>query len=110
VNDTASAAQVRPRRWRGPALVGAAVLAGVPLWALALAVVPEFGFGLYLQLSNWYYTVPRMLFGPALFPREEFGVIPNGAAGLLVAAVLFATVGFAVGCLFGALRAEGKDR
>jgi hypothetical protein len=39
----------------------------------------------------------RALFGATLFPAHEFGIVPNGAAGLVLAAMLYALLGAAAG-------------
>jgi hypothetical protein len=75
----------------------ALLFATLPLWALPIALIPPRGFVWYLVLSDWYYTVPARLFGGGLFPTREFGTIPNGAAALLLGAVLYAALGAAVG-------------
>jgi len=50
----------------------------VPLWALALMLVPDPGFLIYLGVQNAYYGVAQRVFGATLFPTE--GSAPSRAA------------------------------
>lgn len=84
---------------RRRALIGAVVLAALPIWTLPLALISIQGFGWYLGISSAYYTLPQKIFGEALFPLGEFGVIAHGAAGLGIAAALYAALGAALGGL-----------
>jgi hypothetical protein len=90
-------------------VIAAIVLATVPFWTPLLMVVPDPGFLLYLWISNAYYSLPRLLFGSRLFPAEEFGVIPKGAAAIVLAALLYALLGVAAGWVPGALRSSSKN-
>ncbi len=92
--------------WLNPtrgATVGALLLGGLPLWVLPLMATGSWGFLAYLSLSHAYYGGARRLFGSTLFPAEEFGIIPNGVAGLLVATALYAVVGALVGWAVGSV-------
>jgi hypothetical protein len=82
-----------------PVLICAAALATLPIWTLPIALAGMPGFEGYLEISNAYYTLAQKMFGHALFPVEEFGVIPLGVAGNVVAALLYAAIGAAVGLL-----------
>lgn len=55
------------------------------------------GFLAYLIISDRYYRGARLVFGSALFPRAEFGTIPQGRLGLLAAALLYAAIGGILG-------------
>jgi hypothetical protein len=55
------------------------------------------GFLAYLSLSHTYYGGARKLLGATLFPAHEFGIVPNGAAGLVLAAALYALLGAVAG-------------
>jgi hypothetical protein len=73
------------------------------------------GFLAYLSLSHAYYGGARAVFGSTLFPAQEFGIIPNGVAGILAAttiyALLGALIGWAVGWAFTNRRtAESENR
>jgi hypothetical protein len=78
-------------------IVGAVLLGMLPLWTLPLMVAGTSGFLAYLGLSHAYYGGARRIFGATLFPAHEFGIVPQGAAGLLLAAVLYGAAGAAVG-------------
>jgi hypothetical protein len=82
---------------RRAAIIGALLLGALPLWALPLAAAGRSGFLAYLQLSHVYYGGVRKLFGASLFPAHEFGIVPNGAAGLLLAATVYGVLGAATG-------------
>jgi hypothetical protein len=71
----------------------------LPIWTLPIALIGVPGFEWYLAISNAYYTLAQKVFGHALFPVEEFGVIPLGATGAIVAALLYAVIGAAFGLL-----------
>ena len=86
--------------WLSPmrgAIVGALLLGALPLWTLPLIGAGSNGFLAYLGLSHAYYGGARKVFGAGLFPVEEFGIIPNGAVGVLVATALYAELGAAAG-------------
>ncbi len=85
-------------------VICAVLFSTVPLWALPVALIPKRGFVWYLGLSNYYYTLPARVLGSRLFPTEEFGTIPSGAAALLAAALLYAVLGAFVGLLLYAAR------
>ncbi len=74
------------------AIVGALLLGALPLWTLPLISAGSNGFLAYLGLSP-YYGGARKVFGAGLFPVEEFGIMPNGVAGVLVATALYAALG-----------------
>jgi len=76
---------------------GALLLGALPVWTLPLMGAGGSGFLAYLGLSHAYYGGARRLFGATLFPAQEFGIIPNGGAGILVAAALYAALGAAAG-------------
>jgi hypothetical protein len=78
-------------------IVGAVLLGMFPLWTLPLMVAGTTGFLAYLGLSHTYYGGARRVFGATLFPAHEFGIVPQGAAGLLLAATLYGVAGAAVG-------------
>jgi hypothetical protein len=59
------------------------------------------GFLAYLHVSQAYYGGARKLFGATLFPTHEFGIVPQGAAGLVLAATIYAVLGAAVGWTLG---------
>lgn len=82
-----------------PVLICAAALATLPIWTLPIALAGIPGFEWYLSISNAYYALAQKIFGHALFPVEEFGVIPLGVAGTIVAALLYAAIGAAFGLL-----------
>ena len=69
----------------------------VPLWALALMLVPAPGFLIYLEMQNAYYGVAQRVFGPAFFPTEEFGTFARGAGGIAFGALLYGAIGAVVG-------------
>jgi hypothetical protein len=90
--------------WLSPkfaALGGALLLGALPMWTLPLMAVGGRGFLAYLGLSHAYYGGARKLFGATLFPAQEFGIIPNGVAGILVAAAFYAVLGGAAGWAVG---------
>jgi hypothetical protein len=80
-------------------LICAVALATLPIWTLPFALIGVPGFKGYLAISNAYYTLAQKVFGHGLFPIEEFGVIPLGATGAIVAALLYAAIGAAAGLL-----------
>jgi hypothetical protein len=85
-------------RWLSPkraVIGGALLLAALPLWTLPVAALGGSGFLAYLGLSHVYYAGARKLFGAELFPAHEFGIVPNGAAGVLLAAGFYAAMGAA---------------
>lgn len=86
----------RPSRKRA-AIIGAVVAGALPLWTLPLMAAGTSGFLAYLGLSHLYYGGARQVFGATLFPAREFGIVPQGAAGLVIAAVLYAILGGAAG-------------
>ncbi len=88
------------RRLAAP-ILGALLLGALPMWALPLMATGTWGFLAYLSLSHAYYSGARRLFGPALFPAQEFGIIPNGVAGILAATALYAVVGALIGWAVG---------
>lgn len=79
------------------AIVGAVVLATLPLWALGLMVSPDPGFLIYLEVQNAYYGVAQRVFGATFFPTEEFGTFARGAGGIALGALLYGIMGAAVG-------------
>jgi hypothetical protein len=86
--------------WLSPkrgAICGALLLGALPLWALPLMLAGRSGFLAYLHVSHAYYGGARELFGAGLFPAHEFGIVPNGAAGLVLAATVYAALGAAAG-------------
>jgi len=85
------------------AIIGALLLGALPLWVLPLMATGSWGFLAYLSLSHAYYGGARKLFGSTLFPAQEFGIIPNGVAGILVATVLYAVVGALIGWAVGSV-------
>jgi hypothetical protein len=92
-----------------PVLVCAVALATLPIWTLPIALVGIPGFQWYLAISNAYYTLARSVFGHTLFPVEEFGVIPLGAIGPIVAALLYAVIGAAFGLLLSLAWPRRRD-
>ena len=86
----------RPSR-RHAAILGAALLGTLPLWTLPLMAVGTSGFLVYLGLSHAYYGGARQVFGAALFPAQEFGIVPRGVAGFALAAALYALLGALAG-------------
>jgi hypothetical protein len=64
------------------------------------------GFLGYLWLSHIYYGGARQVFGADLYPAHEFGIVPEGVAGLLLAAIAYGVLGAAVGWVI----AVGVDR
>jgi hypothetical protein len=82
------------KRW---CIAGALLLGALPLWALPLMAAGGHGFLAYLELSHTYYGAARKLFGAALFPAHEFGIVPNGAAALVLAAIVYGILGAAAG-------------
>jgi hypothetical protein len=82
---------------RRAAILGAVVLGALPLWTLPLMAAGTNGFLAYLGLSHAYYGGARQVFGAALFPAHEFGIVPQGAVGLLLAATLYGVLGAAAG-------------
>jgi len=90
----ARASWLSPRRI---AICGAVLLGALPLWALPLMIAGGSGFLAYLHLPHAYYGGARKLFGATLFPAHEFGIVPNGAAGLMLAATAYAVLGAAAG-------------
>lgn len=64
-------------------------------------VAGGWGFLAYLRLSHAYYGGARRVFGSTLFPAQEFGIIPNGVAGMMAAAALYAVVGALLGWAVG---------
>ena len=89
------------KRGRG-AIVGAVLLGTLPIWTLPLGVAGKAGFLAYLGLSNAYYGGAAQVFGATLFPTHEFGVVPQGAAGLALAAALYGVLGGVVGWVVAA--------
>ena len=86
--------------WLSPqraAICGAVLLGALPLWALPIAAAGRSGFLAYLHVSQAYYGGARRLFGATLFPMHEFGIVPQGAAGLVLAAAVYAVLGATVG-------------
>jgi hypothetical protein len=79
------------------AILGALILGALPLWTLPLAAAGKAGFLAYLWLSNAYYGGARQVFGAALFPLQEFGIIPQGVAGFGLAAAMYGVLGAAFG-------------
>jgi hypothetical protein len=55
------------------------------------------GFLAYLGLSHAYYGGARLVFGAGLFPAHEFGIVPQGVAGLVLAGALYGLLGAAAG-------------
>jgi hypothetical protein len=82
----------RPRTRTGAFLLVAALLVGLPVLALPVAVFGKRGFGAYLAISDAYYRLPATVFGGAHFARREFGMIPTSGLAYLLAAVLYAAV------------------
>jgi hypothetical protein len=68
------------------------------------------GFLAYLHLSHAYYSGARKLFGATLFPAHEFGIVPNGAAGLLLAATVYGLLGAATGWALAAAVMRWRTR
>ena len=91
-------------------LGGALLLATLPLWTLPLVAMGGNGFLTYLRLSHAYYGGARKLFGATLFPSHEFGIVPNGAVGLLLAATLYAGLGAAIGWTLASALAWWRSR
>lgn len=83
------------------AIVGALLLGALPMWALPLKAAGSWGLLAYLRLSHAYYGGARRVFGSTLFPAQEFGIIPNGVAGILAAAAIYALVGALIGWAVG---------
>lgn len=93
------------------AVAGAAAVATLPLWLLPMMLVPDPGFLTYLFVSNSYYELARRVFGPSFFPTEEFGTFPRGAAGIGLAALLYAAIGALLGAVIAsARRSMSRDR
>ena len=69
-----------PRRG---AIVGALLLGGLPMWTLPLMAT--------------------------LLPAQEFGIIPNGVPGILVATVLYAAVGGLIGWAIGSASTKRRS-
>jgi hypothetical protein len=69
----------------------------VPLWALALMLVPDPGFLIYLGVQNAYYGIAQRVFGATLFPTDEFGTFARGAGGIALGALLYGLMGGAAG-------------
>ena len=88
---------MKPPSRRRVALLGAVFLGALPLWTLPLMVAGTSGFLAYLGLSDTYYGGARLVFGAGLFPAQEFGIVPQGAAGLILAAILYGLLGAASG-------------
>lgn len=86
----------RPSRRRA-ALLGAVLLAALPLWTLPLMAAGTAGFLTYLSLSHAYYGGARLMFGGGLFPAHEFGIVAEGPVGLVLAGALWGLVGAAIG-------------
>lgn len=84
------------------AIVGALLLGALPMWTLPLMIAGNWGFLMYLGLSNTYYAGARAVLGSTLFPAQEFGVVPNGVAGILLSGAFYAVVGAALGWVVGA--------
>jgi hypothetical protein len=84
------------------AILGAVLLGTFPIWTLPVAVAGKTGFLAYLGLSNIYYGGARQVFGAALFPTREFGTIPQGAAGLALAAAFYGVIGAVIGWVVAA--------
>jgi hypothetical protein len=82
---------------RRAALVGAVFLGTVPLWTLPLLAAGTSGFLTYLGLSHGYYGGARQVFGSDLFPAHEFGIVPQGVVGLVLAGGLYGLLGAAAG-------------
>ena len=80
------------------------MLATLPLWILPVMAIPMPGFLVYLLVSNYYYEGARLVFGPTYFPTEEFGTFARGAAGILLAALLYGAIGAAIGAGITAVR------
>ena len=80
------------------------MLATLPLWVLPVMAMPMPGFLIYLFVSNYYYELARQVLGPTYFPTEEFGTLPRGAAGIALAALLYAAIGAATGAVIAAVR------
>ena len=91
------------------AIVGALLLGALPMWALPLMAAGTWGFLAYLTLSHAYYGGARRLFGSTLFPAQEFGIIPNGVAGILAATALYAVVGALIGWLAGSAATKRRS-
>jgi hypothetical protein len=91
------------------AVVGALVLATLPLWVLPVMAMPMPGFLVYLFVSNYYYELARLVFGPTYFPTEEFGTFARGAAGIAFAALLYAAIGAALGIVIALARRRHSD-
>lgn len=66
------------------------------------------GFLAYLGLSHAYYGGARKLFGATLFPAHEFGIVPHGAAGLALAATVYAVLGATVGWMLATVIARWR--
>ncbi|MGI8818087.1 MAG: hypothetical protein ACR2HW_03015 [Gemmatimonadales bacterium] len=94
---------------RPGAIVGALLLGGLPMWTLPLMATGSWGFLAYLSLSHAYYGGARRLFGATLFPPQEFGIIPNGVPGILVATVLYAAVGGLIGWAIGSASTKRRS-
>ncbi len=84
------------------AVAGALLLGALPMWTLPLMIAGNWGFLTYLGLSNTYYAGARAVLGSTLFPAQEFGIVPDGVAGILLAGTFYAVVGAAVGWAVGA--------
>ncbi|CAA9373423.1 MAG: hypothetical protein AVDCRST_MAG89-4794 [uncultured Gemmatimonadetes bacterium] len=82
----------RPRTRTGAFLLVAALLGGLPVLALPVAVFGRRGFGAYLAISDAYYSLPAVVFGGAHFARREFGMIPTSGPAYLMAGVLYAAI------------------
>ncbi|HET9465424.1 MAG TPA: hypothetical protein VFO71_07840 [Gemmatimonadales bacterium] len=98
--------QLSPKR---AAIGGALLLGALPLWTLPLMSLGGNGFLAYLYISHTYYRGARTLFGATLFPAHEFGIIPNGATGLALAAALYAVLGAAAGWALSAALARWRS-
>jgi hypothetical protein len=86
------------------AIIGALVLATLPLWMLPVMAIPMPGFLIYLLVSNYYYEGARLVFGPTYFPTEEFGTFARGAGGILLSALLYGAVGAGVSAAIALVR------
>ena len=91
------------------AIGGALLLGALPMWTLPLMIAGDWGFRAYLSLSHAYYGSARALFGTALFPAQEFGIVPNGVAGILLATALYAVLGAMVGWGIDALVTRSRQ-
>ena len=91
------------------AVVGAILLATLPLWMLPVMAIPMPGFLVYLYASNYYYEGARAVFGPTYFPTEEFGTFARGAGGIGLAALLYGAIGGAAGAIIALARCRARS-